>query len=213
MISRSVILIHGLARSPASLWLLGRALARAGWAVRSLRYPSTRAPLEELIAHLRPLIGQCEGRIDFVTHSLGGILLRGFLATERPEHLGRAVMLAPPNQGSELVDRLSGLRPYRWINGPAGMQIGTDPASFLRRLPPVDYPVGVIAGSRTANILLSQFLPKPNDGKVSVASTHVAGETDHLTLPVTHTYMMNNPKVIGQVRKFLQDGRFSRQSV
>ncbi len=141
---------------------------------------------------------------------MGGILLRGYLAMERPEQLGRTVMLAPPNQGSELVDRLSGLSLYRWINGPEGMQLGTDPESFLRRLPPVDYPVGVIAGSRSANPLLSQFLPKPNDGKVSVASTHVAGEADHLTLPVTHTYMMNNPSVIRQTVFFLENGRFSR---
>lgn len=210
MSARNVVLIHGLARGAASLWLAGRALARRGWVVHPLRYPSTRAPLEELVAHLRALLARCVGPVDFVTHSMGGILLRAFLTQERPGELGRSVMLAPPNGGSELADLLGGVALYRWINGPAGMQLGTDPGSFVRNLPPVDYPVGVIAGSRTANPLLSHFLPRPNDGKVSVASTHVQGETDHLTLPVTHTYMMNNPKVIRQIAYFLEHGRFSR---
>jgi len=139
---------------------------------------------------------------------MGGILLRVWAQNPAHEIDGRVVMMGPPNRGSELVDKMGDLAPFRWVNGPSGMQLGTGPDSTPNTLPSADFIVGIIAGRHSINPAYSAMIPGPDDGKVSVASTHVAGETAHLTLPVTHTYMMSNPRVMAHTLSFLQTGAF-----
>ncbi len=153
---------------------------------------------------------QNDKKIHFVTHSMGGILLRCFLQNNKIDNLGRVVMLGPPNQGSEIVDSLGKLSIFSIINGPAGMQLGTNNISLPRKLKNIDFELGIIAGTKNFNPFLNALLPSPNDGKVSLESTKVEGMSDHLALPVTHTFMMNNRKVKESVRKFIEEGSFRR---
>ncbi|WP_258406281.1 esterase/lipase family protein [Shewanella halotolerans] len=210
--NESVILLHGLARTRGSMVKMEHALSAKGYQCVNQGYPSTQFDIETLAGeHIDRALSQCRGeRVHFVTHSMGGILVRQYLSQHTLPALGRVVMLGPPNHGSEVVDRLKDFPGFKWINGPAGLQLGTEEESVPNRLGKAHFEVGVIAGSRSVNLLLSTLLPGPNDGKVSVARTRLEGMRDHICLAVTHPFMMNNPRVIALTAHFLAYGHFKR---
>lgn len=216
----TVVLLHGLGRTRWSMSPLATALARDGYHVVNLTYPSRTVPLETLArdwlpAQLRAHAADAS-RVHFVTHSMGGILVRLWLREcGTPANLGRVVMLAPPNAGSELTDRLNAFPPFRWFTGENGRRLGTAATALPATLGPWSVPssatfgeLGVIAADRSLNPLLSALLPGPDDGKVTVARTHLTGETDHIVLPFTHTWLAWRTATARQITAFLSTGRF-----
>jgi triacylglycerol lipase len=208
-----VILLHGLCRTSRSMVKMERALTDAGYQVRNVDYPSRTASVQTLADDaIGKVVGECQRdgatKIDFVTHSLGGILVRSYLARHKIPTLGRVVMLAPPNQGSEVVDKLGWLFLFKWINGPAGNELGTDKNSAPDKLGPANFPVGIIAGDRSINWINSLLIAGADDGKVSVERTKLAGMTDHIVIHATHPFIMKNREVIRQTIQFLRNGNF-----
>jgi pimeloyl-ACP methyl ester carboxylesterase len=149
-------------------------------------------------------------RLHFVTHSMGGIVVRAYLAQARPPNLGRVVMLAPPHHGSAVVDHIRDGWLFRIFTGVNGPRLGTDPASFPLGLPRWDPSIdlGILAGSRTLNPVFSAWLGGDNDGKVSVASTRLAGMSDHRVLAHSHTWLQYRRETAVHVAHFLRQGRF-----
>lgn len=182
--------------------------------VVNVKYPSREHPIEVLAEKsIAPALDQCEPetQINFVTHSLGGILVRQYLNKHTITGLHRVVMLGPPNQGSEVVDKLGGVPGFHFLNGDAGLQLGTGELSVPNTLGKADFDVGIIAGTRSINWILSALIPDTDDGKVSVERTKLEGMSDHMEMQVTHPFMMKNNNVITQVIHYLRHGHFQRK--
>ncbi len=189
-------------------------LAKENYFVVNMEYPSREHDIETLAEKaIIPALAKCpvEEKVNFVTHSLGGILVRQYLSKKEIPRLNRVVMLGPPNQGSEVVDKMGQVPGFHFINGDAGMQLGTGELSVPNQLGKAKFDVGIIAGTRSVNLILSSLIPSTDDGKVSVERTKLEGMSDHIEMPVTHTFMMKNNKVITQVLHYLKHGSFERE--
>ncbi|MEN8254717.1 MAG: alpha/beta hydrolase [Verrucomicrobiota bacterium] len=210
----TVVVLHGLTRSSRAMEKMANALRTEGYTVINHGYPSTTATIEELTKQvfqiLEPQIKDAE-TVHFATHSMGGIILRQHLEEHELPNLGRVVMLAPPSRGSEVPDKLGNIFLYKWINGPAGNQLGTGPDSLPLCLKDPEFELGIIAGDRTLNPFLSMLISGPDDGKVSLARVKPGIYTDYVQLHVTHPCMVWNDEVIGQTKHFLKYGSFNKE--
>jgi pimeloyl-ACP methyl ester carboxylesterase len=214
--AETVIVVHGLGRTPASMTILVERLQAAGFRVMNFGYPSTEEPIESLVARLRSTVEECcaedMARVHFVTHSMGGLLVRFYLAEYSPEHEGRVVMLAPPNQGSEVADFVTELiaesPSLTRILGPSGSRLGTDSTGIAYQLGPADFEVGIITGNRSMNLINSVLIPGPDDGKVAVDRARLEGADAFLVVEATHTFIMNHRGVADQTIHFIREGRF-----
>lgn len=211
-----VVLLHGIGRSSRSLAGMASGLSAAGYRVANLDYPSTMFPIEYLSEEvLRPAVERLNGdppaKLHFVTHSMGGIIVRYFLQHHDLPNLGRVVMLSPPNSGSALVDFLRRNVLFKPFMAPAGRQLGTDKDSLPLRLGPARFELGVIAGNRTDNPINSLILDGPDDGAVTVESTKLPGMTDFIVLRCSHRSILRSQEALDQVIHFLGSGAFRRE--
>jgi triacylglycerol lipase len=211
-----VVMVHGLGRSGSGFAAAAAWFEERGYAVRVIDYPSTDADIATLArTRIAPALAEAAAIhpvVHALAHSLGGILVRTALAEGPPANFGAVVMLGPPNQGSEVVDALSGLPLVDALMGPAFIELGTGPANRWQHLPPPDVPLAVIAGDRSINPINSLLIPGPDDGKVSVARSHAAGERDHLVVPVAHPFLMQDRSVLAAAERFMRTGRLRAES-
>lgn len=212
--SECVVLLHGLIRSSTSMNKMQRELDEAGFVTANIDYPSRDYTVEELADMAVPEgLAECRShddveRIHFVTHSLGGILVRQYLSNSDIPELGRVVMLGPPNQGSIAADDMGDVPGFEWLNGPAGRQLGKGDDSVPLKLGPADFEVGIIAGNRTIDPITSAVLENPDDGRVSVEDTKLEGMADFVVVEHSHAFMMRMREPIELTISFLQTGEF-----
>ena len=209
------VLLHGISRTARSFRRMELALRDAGFATLNLDYDSRRKGLDALAEDIHPPLDRfaqsLDGSVHFVCHSMGGLLARVYLARHRPARLGRVVMLGTPNGGSEIADRLKHLAAYRAFFGPAGQQLVTRrDAATSALLPAIDYPAGIIAGNRSVYPITSMGLPRPHDGRVSVANTRLDGMADHIVIRTSHPWLVRNREAIAQTLAFLRNGKFAK---
>ncbi len=199
MTREAVLLVHGHGAHPVLLEPLRRALERQGFRAVNWRYRSLRGSIEEHAAHLAAKAKELDNdngveRLHFVGHSMGAIVVRRALAMARPYKLGRVVLLAPPNRGARLADLALRLFGRRIV---AATELSSHPDSYVNRLAPAaDIDCGIIAASW--------------DHAVSLASTHLPGQRDHLLLRSLHTLPLHR-HAPAQVGHFLREGRFQRE--
>lgn len=213
--SDQVVLLHGLARTAGSMESMEKQLKRAGYEVCNIDYPSRKHRIEKLTRdYVLPAIEQCfaeqQKPLHFVTHSLGGIIVRQIAAEHLSVKMGRVVMLSPPNRGSEVVDKIGTWGLFEWINGPAGKQLGTSANSLPNQLGPAGFEVGIITGNRSINLILSTLIPGPDDGKVSIDNARLDGMQDFLVVEQAHPFIMSNTEVQSQTVHFLKYGEFAQ---
>jgi pimeloyl-ACP methyl ester carboxylesterase len=209
-----VVLLHGMKRSASSMGQIESHLKSKGYRTINIDYPSSEQTIEELSEFIHQEISNSyydkNHNIHFVTHSMGGILTRYYLKKHRPDNLGRVVMLAPPNQGTEMSDFLQGTKIFESVFGPAGTQLGTNEKSIVHSLGPVDYELGIIMGNISLNPIASVVVPGDDDGLVSHERSKVEGMNDFIILPTAHSLIMFNKQAHEQIVHFLKDGYFSK---
>lgn len=192
---------------------MGKRLSEAGFVTLNQSYPSRTGTISELSeaavgsALKEKRFAQCS-KIHFVTHSLGGILVRDYFKRHPEQMVGRVVMLGPPNQGSEVVDRIGHWKIFRKLGGPAGRQLGTGKAAFSNQLGKVNFELGVIAGNRSFNWINSLMIPGADDGKVAIQRTKVEGMKELTIVPASHPFIMKKKQVITLTIQFLKHGSF-----
>lgn len=218
---KQLVLIHGLGRGAYAMGSMALLLKRQGYQVTNIGYPSRKYPIATLVKRfIAPVFDGLPDatQIDVVTHSLGGILFRYYLAhhsdPERSRRIRRVVMLAPPNHGSEVADHIKHWSVARWLLGPAMTELGSGPDSIPNLLLEMEqqrFPceIGVIAGTRSYEPWFSRWISEGNDGKVSITSTQLPGMKDFIQVNAGHTFIMEDKAVRQQILRFLGDGTFS----
>mgnify|MGYP000509347689 CR=1 FL=1 len=206
-----VILLHGLAKSNHSMEKLAESLADEGYETVNYDYPSRSASIKELATtHVEAAVKNCSPHvtIHFVTHSMGGILVRQYLQTHELPPGGKVVMLSPPNQGSKLSEFFFGNWFYEAIVGPAGVSLTKQSEGIISSLLPVKAPVGIIAAYRGWSLWPQSWLPEPNDGTVSLASMILPEMSDFVVVNSGHAMMRYSDKTHSYIRQFIKHGRF-----
>lgn len=211
MSGKAVIFIHGIIRSSKSFASMAEHFQKRGWTSVGFDYPSTRVSLEESAKYLHEVIESLEGieEIDLVVHSMGGLVVRTYLAEHEPDpRIHRMVMMGTPNSGSPLATILQSNLLYQTVAGPAGQKLGTDHEEILS-LPIPKFEFGIVAGGRGDETGFNPLIPGDDDGTVSVESAKLEGARDLLVVPILHSFLMMKPDAISAVERFLETGAFN----
>ncbi len=205
-----VVLLHGIMRGPGSMDKIQKALEHRGYHVLNFGYPSTSGSIADSADLLSREIKKLpsDSKINFVTHSMGAIVVRYYLANYREAAASRFVMIAPPNRGSSLAKRLAGFPLFKRILGRAGVELAKTNSSLIENLPPLRCEFGVIAGGLGNGSGLNPLIPGDDDMTVSVEETKLPGMKDFIQIRGQHSLLLLQQEVADNVISFLEKGIF-----
>ena len=211
-INESVILLHGLGDVKLSMLKLESALKDEGYITKNIGYSSTGETIESLAEkEISIIVDRYKKigfeKIHFVTHSMGGLIVRYYLQEHDLPAGSRIVMLSPPNHGSEVADHFQESKFYKLIVGDVGQELATD-SNVLSNLKQIIPEIGIIAGNKSSNPYFSKLIPGEDDGRVSVDNTKLTEMKDFIVVPSTHLTIKYNGDVIKQTTHFLKNGKF-----
>lgn len=221
-----VLLLHGLMRTSSSMDPIEAELSRVDIENIKLHpqvskkrtavlfsYASTRDPISTHSAALRELVENLPGQplISMVGHSMGNIVFRHAIGEWQRNgdpkqvlpRMNRVVMLGPPNQGSSFAANLSRLGIFETITGTAGMQLGPEWDNFRNGLGTPPCPFAIVAGDISKNSIQNPLLRGPGDGVVTLEEAALDGMTEIASVPVVHSFLMNNSSVVRATVAFL----------
>ncbi|MCF7803852.1 MAG: hypothetical protein K9N46_00935 [Candidatus Marinimicrobia bacterium] len=211
-----VVLLHGALKTAYSMKRLQNMFENEGYLTFNWDYDSRDYTVEENAAKLDSILrGQdyLEHRIHFVTHSMGGIIIRYYLEKYPPPHPGRFVMIAPPNQGSLIADELQEFPPFRWLykKNVDYLTTGADAFAPNAGIPPVEF--GIIAGGTGGKYGYAWYLPGDDDGTISVEQTKLNGAQDFILVHAIHANIMMQDQTLRQSLHFIENGHFEHQQL
>lgn len=211
----SVVLLHGIGKSNRITYLMAKRLSNAGFEVYNITYPYKKHTIQELSDFLNDKIIELginkKSNVNFVGHSMGGLIIRAYINKYKPKNLHRVVMVGTPNHGSELADSFKDWTIYKIKFGSvSGKQIGTNLEGLDKAFGPVNYDLGIIAGKTWSSPIFSRILPGDDDGIVTIKSTKLKGMHDHIIMNFSHTPGIQYKKVANMVISYLKNGKFDR---
>lgn len=207
---QTIVCIHGIARTPMSMWRImweswQNDYNVVGWKYPSLKHGSSEQ-VELLATFLQERFSAHTEPIHFITHSLGGYILAQYLARPDAITVGRVVMIAPPLGGSAIVDEGIKWKAFTNFFGPVTQELQTAETASSDPAPHTD--IAVIAGSKNQWPFSQLFFDEPNDGKVSVRSTKHLPAKEHMIVPYNHTEIIYQKDVIDKALHFIVSGSF-----
>jgi len=200
----NILLIHGLGRTPLSMWSMGQALRSAHHTTESFGYMALRESFDEIVVKLRDRLQSLSvqspskqtpsthSSYGVVTHSMGAILLRAALADapfSLPLHV---VMLAPPNQSPRLARIASQVPPFLWLTGQSGKNLAS--THFYAKLPALACPYTIITGNVGLTGSLSLFGAETNDLVVGAEESKMHLYDKPIEVSALHSFIMNNKR-------------------
>jgi triacylglycerol lipase len=205
---QTIICIHGIGRTPLSMWRIMFESWQNDYDVVGWNYPSMRTSsteqVELLAVFLQERFKDTNEPVHFITHSLGGYILAQYLARPDAIQVGRVVMIAPPLGGSALIDEGVKWKIFTDFFGPVTHELQTATTAGDKPAPHDD--IAVIAESRGQWPFSQLFFDEPNDGKVSVRSTKHMPTKEHLVLPYNHTGIIFRKDAIRSALRFIKTG-------
>ena len=207
-----VVLVHGALRGRSGMIPTAWALRPYGITARPFGYRTRIGTLRDHARRLSRFLDQWLGDyrppvLGFLTHSMGGLVVRAYLAHEGDRHAPaqRVVMLSPPNRGSALAQRGRNNPAFRWLYGQAVEQLQPEAVRALPP-PPESARVLVLAGGRGDPRGYNPALDGDDDGVVAIAEMGL-DTTDPRLVPEfmggIHGLLQWRPAVLRRAGEFL----------